>query len=183
MDSQLLTGKLVRLTARDEQDIDAIVSWNRDTRYVQLLAVEPVTPANPKQVRELIERERSLRSFPFGVRTLSDGKLIGFVVLLNVNHVHGECFVGIGIGNSEYRSKGFGSDAMNVALRYAFLELNMHRVALDAIASNTRAIRSYEKVGFVHEGRTRGTDYRNSVRDDLVSMGILRSEWLARQGS
>jgi RimJ/RimL family protein N-acetyltransferase len=68
---------------------------------------------------------------------------------------------------------------MIVILRYAFQELNLRRVALDTFEYNPRAIRSYEKAGFVHEGRARGYLYREGQRWDLIFMGILREEWLA----
>lgn len=181
MDNQLLTGKLVRLTAQDDSLVDSMMTWERDTQYLRLLEIEPVKPPTRKAFREMIERERNERFFPFLISALADKKPIGFVVLMNVNHIHGDCSVGIGIGDSEYRSKGYGSDAMNVALRFAFLELNLHRVSLEALEENKRAIRSYEKVGFVPEGATRGTDLRDGRRDNLVAMGILRHEWKARQ--
>jgi RimJ/RimL family protein N-acetyltransferase len=68
---------------------------------------------------------------------------------------------------------------MKVILRYAFRELNLRRVALDTFEYNPRAIRSYEKIGFVHEGRAREYLWRDGRRWDLIFMGILREEWLA----
>jgi RimJ/RimL family protein N-acetyltransferase len=178
MANTLLKGKLVRLAAHDpDTSVDTIVDWNKDTNYVRLLAVDPVKPPTRKEWKDRLERGVESDFYPFGIRSLEDDKLIGFIILMHVNHVNGEAFVGIGIGDGEYRSKGYGADAMRVVLDFAFRELNLHRVALDAIATNARAVRSYEKVGFVHEGKTRGTEYRNGVRDDLVAMGILRSEW------
>ncbi|OGO36902.1 MAG: hypothetical protein A2W35_09845 [Chloroflexi bacterium RBG_16_57_11] len=46
---------------------------------------------------------------------------------------------------------------------------------------NPRAVRSYEKVGFKHEGRARGVLHRAGRRWDLIFMGILREEWEAQQ--
>ena len=182
MDDQFFTGKLVRLAAREpEKDAATIAAWDKDTVYNRLLSVEPVLPPRLKDAREMLERPISERFFPFGVRTLADDKLIGFVILMSVNHVHGDAFVGIGMGDPDYRGKGYGTDAMNLVLRFAFQELNLHRVSLDAVATNARAVRSYEKCGFVHEGQTRGTEFRNNIRDNLVSMGILRTEWERKQ--
>ncbi len=175
--NNLFTGTLVRLVAQDPENAATIASWAKDTVYARLLAVEPVTPLNPKALRERMERPHNETFFRFGVRTLADDKLIGFVILMHVNHTHGDAFVGIGMGDADYRGKGYGTDAMNLVLRYAFQELNLHRVSLDAVVTNARAIRSYEKCGFVHEGQTRGTEFRNGVHDNLVTMGILRGEW------
>jgi len=182
MNDSLFTGKLVRLAAQDpEKDAATIATWDKDTEYTRLLAVDPVTPPQLKNKRERLERMPNPHFYSFGVRTLADDKLIGFVVLLRVNHVHRDAFVGIGMGDPAYRGKGYGTDAMNLILRYAFQELNLRRVSLEAVASNARAVRSYEKCGFVLEGQTRGTEFRNGIRDNIVTMGILRREWESKQ--
>jgi RimJ/RimL family protein N-acetyltransferase len=181
MDDRFFSGRLVRLTAQDpEKDAETVAAWNRDSAYMRLLEVDPVVPPKIKAWRERFEHPLSDRFYPFGVRTLADNLLIGFVVVMRVSHSNGEAWVGIGMGNPEYQGKGYGTDAMNLALRFAFQELNLHRVSLDALATNARAVRSYEKCGFVHEGAMRGAELRDGKRDDIVTMGILRWEWEAR---
>lgn len=54
---------------------------------------------------------------------------------------------------------------------------NLRRIHLQAIASNAAAIRSYEKAGFVIEGRQREHAWVRASYEDIVLMGILRSEW------
>jgi hypothetical protein len=82
----------------------------------------------------------------------------------------------------EWLEKGVekGTDAMRVMLRYVFNELNLRRVSLIVFEYNLRAIRSYEKVGFVHEGRVRRVMQRDGRRWDFLYMGILREEWLVK---
>lgn len=182
MESKLLTGKLVRLVAQDpEKHAATEAGWEKDTVYVRLLDVGPVTPPNTKPMRERMEKEPNPKFYPFSIVTLAEDKLIGSTLLMRVSHTHGEAYVGIGIGEGEFRGKGYGSDALRVLLRFGFQELNLHRVSLDAVATNAQAVRSYEKCGFVPEGFTRGTDYRDGVHTDLVSMGILRTEWVMKQ--
>ena len=86
--------------------------------------------------------------------------------------------VGLGIGETEYWGRGYGTDAMNVLLRYAFTEINLRRVTLTVFEYNPRAIRSYEKAGFCHEGRLRKVLNKEGRRWDVLYMGILREEWL-----
>jgi RimJ/RimL family protein N-acetyltransferase len=63
------------------------------------------------------------------------------------------------------------------------MEQNLRRVSLDTFEYNPRAIRSYEKAGFVYEGRARQYLLREGKRWDLIFMGILRQEWLAGSGN
>jgi RimJ/RimL family protein N-acetyltransferase len=93
---------------------------------------------------------------------------------------HGDSFVGISIGEREFWDKGYGTDAMRVLLRYAFSELNLHRVSLTVFEYNPRAIRSYETAGYKVEGRERKFLKRGGKRWDMLYMGILRQEWQAQ---
>jgi RimJ/RimL family protein N-acetyltransferase len=53
----------------------------------------------------------------------------------------------------------------------------LRRVTLTVFEYNPRAIRSYEKVGFCHEGRVRGALLREGKRWDILYMGILNEDW------
>ena len=113
----------------------------------------------------------------FMIRTLEGNNLIGQLAFDGVQWPHADTFVSISIGEREYWDKGYGTDAMRVILRYAFIELNLHRVSLNVFEYNQRAVRSYEKAGFNHEGRVRQFLNRFGQRWDLIHMGILREEW------
>ena len=84
---------------------------------------------------------------------------------------------GIGLGERNYWGNGYGTDAMQIMLRYAFRELNLHRVSLDVFEYNPRALHSYEKAGFQIEGRRRKMVQRDGRRYDMIFMGILREAW------
>lgn len=178
IDNQLLTGSLVRLTAEDpETDAPTLTRWQNDTEFSRLLETQPVLPGDVRHWKELLGEAPNDRSIFFGMRTRENDQLIGYCGAFVIRPIHGDCFVGIGIGERALWSKGYGSDAMRVLLRYLFDELNMHRVSLMVVAGNARAIRSYEKCGFVREGALRRAEQREGERRDMVFMGILRADW------
>jgi RimJ/RimL family protein N-acetyltransferase len=187
MSADLLTGELVRLSSLDAQTFaEAVSRWSHDSEYFRLLGTEPSRPYSIQATKEWFEAnlgKNELTNFEFGIRTLEGDQLIGETGLMGRNWIHGDMFVGIGIGEREFWSKGYGSDAMRLILRFAFRELNLHRVSLDVFEYNQRAIRSYEKVGFVMEGRARQFLHREGRRWDLIYMGILREEWFSRYGT
>jgi len=177
----LLRGKLVHLvTANSETDAETMARWSRDSEYQRLLDSDPARPKSAKHAKEEIaewmEHERP-DNFGFVIRTLAEDRLIGFVGLGGINWPNGDGFVGIGIGERKDGDKGYGTDAMRVILQYAFAELNLYRVSLDVFGENRRAIRSYEKVGFVVEGCERQYENRDGHRCDMIYMGILHEEW------
>ena len=174
----LLQGELVRLVAANaEKDAELLARWSRDSEYARQLDSDPACPQSVKRAKEDVQKwleNESPDNFGFMIRTLADDRSIGFIELDDIRWTHGDTFVGIGIGDAEYRGKGYGTDATRVMLRYAFEELNLHRVSLNVFEYNSRAIRSYEKAGFVVEGRERQSLNRDGRRWDLIYMGILR---------
>ncbi|MBI4674560.1 MAG: GNAT family N-acetyltransferase [Chloroflexi bacterium] len=178
MDNRLFTGELTKLTAcNPESDAKIMEVWHRDTEFFRLAYGRIAQPWSVEHIKKRIENHGGEVNEPvFAIRTLADDKLIGQIGLwIEPSQVEG--FVWILIGERDYWGRGFGTDAMRVLLRYAFRELNLHRVVLRVFAFNTRAIRSYEKVGYVHEGRVRNALNRMGQRWDEVWMGITRSDW------
>ena len=179
----LFRGELVRLTAEEPESRAKIeVHWQRDSEYHRFLDSEPARMVSEKQLKAWLEKRyedgvKPNRHF-FSVRTLAEDKLIGFFGLW-LDLINNEAWVGIGIGERELWGKGYGTDMMKLAVQYAFIELNVHRVSLGLMGYNPRALRSYEKAGFRLEGRTRGDVQRAGKHHDSLWMGILREEWLA----
>jgi RimJ/RimL family protein N-acetyltransferase len=63
------------------------------------------------------------------------------------------------------------------ALRFAFHELNLHRVCLTVFSYNAPAIALYERLGFVREGVYREHIERDGQHFDMLLFGLLRREW------
>lgn len=86
----------------------------------------------------------------------------------------------IGIFDPQLLWKGLGSEAIRLLLRHAFQELRLHRIGIRVLAYNTRAIRAYEKCGFVIEGREREAAFVNGAWHDDVMMGLLETGFSAQ---
>lgn len=187
MKNDLLAGELVHLTVENPEVLaEGFSRWFQDTEYLRFLDTDPPKLLSEKKWKELLEKdlEASGRNdLFFVIRTLEGEELIGFIGLFDLYQQHGDTLVAIALGERKYWGNGFGTDAMRVMLRYAFNELNLRRVGLIVFEYNPRAIRSYEKVGFVHEGRIRGAILREGKRWDFLYMGILREEWLAKEST
>lgn len=178
----LFQGELVRFVAAEPQLAAGLFAkWMRDSEFVRLLDTDPARLLSVDKYKEwfekdLVEQQKNDELF-FLIRTLEEDLTIGLIGLDGIQWVHGDAWVGIGLGEREYWGKGYGTDAMRILLRYAFEELNLHRLSLSVFEYNSRAIRSYEKVGFVIEGRARQFLNRDGRRYDMIFMGILRDEW------
>lgn len=181
MENNIFSGEQVRLVVRDPQVLaEYYTRWGRNSEWWRLMgsmAAQSFSLRNHKEWLEKMYEKEQDRNFFFQIQTLEGDRLIGDIGLDGVQWNHGDTFVGIAIGEPEFWGHGYGSDAMRIILRYAFTELNLHRVSLNVFEYNPRAIRSYEKVGFKHEGRMRQALNREGRYWDIVYMGILKSEW------
>jgi RimJ/RimL family protein N-acetyltransferase len=178
----LLKGSLARLAAVDHEELGkAYAVWNRDSELKRLLDSDAARLYSAKAgidfFKKMIE-EASPNDHFFSIRALDDDRLLGDINLNVVNDWGGRnAFVGICIGNRKDWGRGYGTDAMKAILRFAFTEINLNRVTLTVFEYNPRAIHSYEKAGFRHEGRARGVLLKDGKRWDMLYMGILRDEW------
>jgi RimJ/RimL family protein N-acetyltransferase len=174
-------GSLVRLCGESPEVLaKAFIQWDRDTEQHRLADGDPAQLWSEKKIKEFIEKDRDKsQAFRFAIRALAEDKLIGGIGLWVNSWTHADTWLGISIGERDYWGKGYGSEAVALAVQYAFIELNLRRVTLGLHAYNPRALKAYEKVGFKMEGRVRGEGQRDGVRFDCFYMGILRDEWLA----
>lgn len=169
----------MRLAAPSPEDAATLARWSEDAEYQRLLDIRAVRPISPDVAAE---RDKARRTDPalveFRLRTLSDDRLIGFVALYAIDWGNQTARLAIGIGEPAYRGKGYGADALQLILRYAFDELNLHRVGAEVVSYNERALHVLQRGGFRREGVVREAVQRDGQRWDLVLLGILRREWV-----
>jgi RimJ/RimL family protein N-acetyltransferase len=83
----------------------------------------------------------------------------------------------MGIGSTEDRRKGYGTQALRMLLRFAFAELNLFRLTAAVPEYNEGAIALFQKFGFVQEVCRRKSLERDGRRWDLYLFGLLNDEW------
>lgn len=112
----------------------------------------------------------------FGIRLAESDELIGSCQLSSIHHTYRSAELQIRIGPPDRRGQGLGREAIDLLLQYAFDDLNLHRVQLHVLATNTVAIRLYRDIGFVTEGTLRDAAYVGGAYVDIVVMSLLEVE-------
>lgn len=107
------------------------------------------------------------------------GGFIGHVRLHGLVLEDRRAALAIGIESPAHLSKGYGAEAIRLALTFAF-ERGLHRVSLRVLASNARAIACYRKCGFIEEGREREAAFVGGKWQDDLIMGLLDREFVSR---
>jgi len=107
------------------------------------------------------------------------GTLIGAVRLDHVDLRDRRASLAVGIDDKARLGLGLGREAIMLVLQYAFEALKLHRISVRVVEYNTRALRAYEKCGFVVEGREREAAFVDGTWHADVMMGILDREHAA----
>ncbi|MNM86481.1 Spermidine N(1)-acetyltransferase [compost metagenome] len=116
----------------------------------------------------------------FLIFSKQDNKLVGEVVINEVDRNNRCGNIRVLINRKEDFSKGYGTEAMILALNYGFGMFNLHRIELEAYPFNNRAIHVYEKIGFKREGLRRDGAYYNHKYYDMITMSFLENEFRER---
>jgi RimJ/RimL family protein N-acetyltransferase len=185
IDTQLFEGKMITLRPIDhEKDPELESHWTHDLNLMRALSRQPAMPFSVAQVKkkyEAIEKQvdESKNLFHFTIRGKQDGMYLGFVRIEGIEWTHGIGSIKVAIGDVAERNKGYGSEAMQLMLRFAFSELNLYRLSAVVGEDNPSGIRFFKRHGFVEEVRRRKALLRDGQTWDLIHLGILREEWLA----
>lgn len=162
----------LRPVRRDDKD--DLYRWitNRDLLILNA-SYRPVGEGEHEKWFESILCGRSDFVF-FVIEERESKQAIGSCQLLNINWIHRNAELQIRIGESAFRGKGYGSEAVRLLVDFGFNDLHLHRIYLHVFASNTRAIRTYEKCEFTREGVLKDAAYIDGRYVDVEIMAILK---------
>ncbi|MCH4890250.1 GNAT family N-acetyltransferase [Acidaminobacter sp. JC074] len=174
----MYTGEKIRLRAYTTGDIEQAQAYVNDPEVKHYLTPTVPFPLTYSDEKKFIEGMSAFKdAYSFAIDTL-EGKYIGGCGLNKVDWKNRTCVVGIFIGDKSYWGKGYGTDAMKVLINFIFDEMNLNRIELNVYSFNERAIKSYEKCGFVKEGVLRQALYKAGAYHDEVIMSILKDEYV-----
>ena len=169
------SGDAVRLRQARPADAPLLERWNRQPHVIAATGddgeglhidwVRELTVDSPWS--EWLVAEEDGR--PVGVLQIIDPRL-------EETHYWGECepflrALDIWIGEAEDLGRGLGSQMMKLALARCFAEPRVTAVLIDPLASNTRAHRFYERLGF------RFVERRDFDGDDCFVFRLAREDW------
>jgi RimJ/RimL family protein N-acetyltransferase len=156
---------------------ERVLVWRRDLDIVdaQLGCVFPVTTVMEERWFAIVMDGQANDRVTFAIYNKEDDTLIGFISLSEIDWIPGTAQYSITIGDRSYNGRGFGREATELILAYAFNTLNLRRIWLQVAGFNIRAIDLYEKMGFILEGTLKNHLYRPGELHDLLIMGLFRN--------
>ncbi len=108
-------------------------------------------------------------------------RFIGTCALQQFDPIARTCELRIIIADRAFWGRSFGREVTGLLLEYAFRQHNIHRIWINILGNNPRALRCFAACNFVEEGRLRQHIWNDGEYVDQVFMGLLRSDWQAQQ--
>ena len=179
----VLAGNNVSLVTLEMDDVNLLYKWINNKKITQYLNSYTRLYSLEYEKKWLESALMDPDNPIFGIWKNREKRLIG-VISLDVDKINNRALLGIYIGEEKEWGKGYGSEAVILALDYAFYVLGVHKVWLGLASYNKRAYKSYKKLGFKEVGRLRDhIKITDSKYTDYILMDILKKDFDERYKS
>lgn len=166
---------MFKLRELSREDMPIINSWRNNPNIIECLGA-PYRYINQAVDDRWFDSYMTQRNNTIRCVIIAENeKVIGLVSLTDIDYIHRKTTFHIMIGDKDNQSKGAGTYALACMLHHAFNNMNLHRVELDVLSSNVKAIGLYEKMGFVREGVFREACFKNGVYVDMIHYALLEN--------
>jgi RimJ/RimL family protein N-acetyltransferase len=175
-----IVGKRVVLRRHAPANLAAFLRWYADPEIARLTRYQ-AGPMRPDEIeRFFAARVLGPDTLALAIHVLETDRLVGTCAFSQLDGDNGSALYHITLGEHDAWGRGLGTEATDLMLEHAFDHLGLHRVSLTVFGFNERAVASYRKSGFVHEGTLRQAVSRDGRYWDEIQMAILEDEWRRR---
>ncbi|MDP1729098.1 MAG: GNAT family protein [archaeon] len=164
-------------------DISNIVENINNLKVTKWLLVVPY-PYKRKDAIWWVEnckekaKAKPRKDYNFGIELKEEHKIIGGIGLHRVNKNNGTAELGYWLGEKYWR-QGYGSEALENLINFAFNKLKLRRLGAEVFAENPSSGKLLEKYGFKREGLKRQAQICKAdgkIKDEIL-YGLLRKEY------
>ena len=173
-----LAGERIVLREFREEDLSGMRSWMIDAESTRYLGGNTLMPPpwemSETALRRLLSGDAG--GYNWVIAEKDSLRYLGQVSLILIDHLNRRAELTL-VMAPDQAGKGYAKEGVRLALRFAFRQLNLHRVYLKVAQPNERAVRLYEKCGFQVEGCLRDELFLDGRYADALVMGILEGEF------
>jgi RimJ/RimL family protein N-acetyltransferase len=180
---EVLTGSRVVLRRHTTENLAAFRRWYSDPEIAKLARYQEAPMRSEEIERFFTARVVGPDALAMAIHERGSDRLVGTCAFSQLDGENGSALYHITIGEKDAWGRGYGTEATQLMLDHAFSTLGLHRVALFVFEFNERAIRTYRRCGFVIEGRSRESIYRDGRWWDELAMSVLESDWQTLRAS
>lgn len=166
---------MYKLRELERKDITIINSWRNNINVVSSLGA-PFRFINQEVDLKWFDNymQSRLNIVRCAVVTEESDDILGLVTLADINYINRSATLHLIVGESA-QNKGVGTFAVQEICQHAFFNYGLHRIELNVLASNQRAIHVYEKCGFIREGLKKEAIFKNGLYVDMAIYALINT--------
>lgn len=177
MDNPFLISKNCYLRTVEINDAPLIQEWHNDPELRRLGSGGGLPVTCEKEEQDIKSACNSNDEAYLMIVKKRDNKAIGFIRFNYIDSISKNVWLRMIIGDKKAWGRGYASEALQSVLKWLFYEQNIHRITLETYATNIRALKFFEKIGFKKEGVLREAHYADGKYYDIISYGLLKREF------
>ena len=170
-----LLGKNINLRALESEDLDFLFTTENDESFWEISSTQ--TPYSKYILQKYIENSHQdiyeAKQYRFLICDIKNTP-VGMIDLFNFNPQHQRVGIGILI-TSENQNKGYGSEALEMMIDYAFTYLNVHQIFANITSDNINSIRLFEKLNFKKIGIKKDWVNSNATFKDEILYQLIKN--------
>ena len=169
-------GEKVVLRAVEASDNEMLLSLINDPDTEMMIGGSSWPVSEVDQLRWFEHQEKNRDILRCIVALQEDKKAIGTIILSEIDQKNATGHIHIKMSKEGGRGKGYGTDAVNTMVRYAFEELRLNCVYANILAYNDASIKLFERCGFKRDGVLRQRIYKKGQFTNLYAYSRLASD-------
>jgi RimJ/RimL family protein N-acetyltransferase len=103
---------------------------------------------------------------------------IGCIFLNHIDYHNRSAQEALFIGEKKHLGKGYGSEAILLMLKYAFLDRGLERISAIILEDNKASLRLHEKCGYVREGLLRKAGFKDGQFVNQIILSVLKEDFI-----
>ena len=172
----IIHGDKVVLRAVEESDNAMLLSLINDPDTEMMLGGSSWPVSEAEQLKWFEHQERSRDVLRCIVALQEDGKAIGTIILSDIDQKNATGHIHIKMSKDGGRGKGYGTDAVNTMVQYAFEELRLNCIYANILSYNEASIKLFERCGFKKDGVLRQRVYKKGKFVDMLAYSKIISD-------
>ncbi|MHC1749543.1 MAG: GNAT family N-acetyltransferase [Cellulosilyticaceae bacterium] len=164
----------MKLRELANKDIEGMLEWMQDQDIIKCFRF-PENKINIEEIKKFIENSFNNTNRHYGIVD-NDDEYLGTVSLKNIDYINKNAEYAI-VLRKKVVARGVATEATKMILDIAFNELKLHKVYLNVLENNIRAIKFYEKFGFKLEGQFREHIFARGTFSTIKWYSIIKEEY------
>lgn len=171
-----LRGNTVYLRALEPEDLAFVYAIENDESIWEVSNTQ--TPYSKFLIRQYLENAHQdiyeAKQLRLAICLASNEAAIGLIDVFDFDPKNKRAGIGIVIQNEKHRSNGFGKQALELVLAYAFQQLQLHQVYANISMENKASIALFSTFGFEIIGVKKDWNFTNNSFTDEGMFQLIK---------